>query len=221
MDLDHILTGVAMGCAHDKDEHLVQERAVGIHHVAMADPAIRVGLIPCAAGGSPISVWVPGGYWEQTHNHPYDDALARTRTATQHGVLKGILWHQGESDSNETDAAHYEDRLADLVGRLRAELGVPTVPFVCATLGDFVVAQRDWAQTVNRALKRLSLRVPHTSCVDVSGLSHKGDEVHFDAASAREIGRRYAQHVTRLQGVIPLVDLHAHLEGERPLDRAV
>ena len=79
---------------------------------AMAEhaPNVRIGLIPCAVGGSPIRSWQPGGYWEQTEGHPYDDALARCQIAQQSGVLKGFLWHQGESDSNEQDTACYLDR---------------------------------------------------------------------------------------------------------------
>jgi len=121
--------------------------------VAMADrdPSVRIGLIPCAAGGSPIAAWQRGAFWEQTHSYPYDDAVERTRIAMQCGVLTGILWHQGESDSNELDAARYEGRLATLVCTLRAELGVPDVPFVCATLGDFVMVRNPWARIVNQA----------------------------------------------------------------------
>jgi hypothetical protein len=166
--------------------------------MAARDLSIRIGLIPCATGGSPISVWQHGGFWEQTHSHPYDDALERARIAMQRGILKGILWHQGESDSNDVDAGRYEDRLATLIHMLRAELGVPDVPFVCGTLGDFVVAGNPWARTVNQAMKRVSQRVEHTACVDATGLAHKGDELHFDAASARELGRRYARAMAQL-----------------------
>jgi len=86
-----------------------------------------------------------------------------------------------------------------LIRTLRAELGVPDVPFVCATLGDFVVARNPWARIVNQALKRVPQQVEHTACVDVAGLKHKGDELHFDAKSARELGRRYARAMVRLQ----------------------
>jgi len=115
------------------------------------------------------------------------------------GVLKGILWHQGEGDSNEVDAERYEERLIALIRSLRADLGVPDVPFVCATLGDFVVARNPWARIVNQALERLPDRVERTACVDAGGLKHKGDELHFDAASARELGKRYARAMVRLQ----------------------
>jgi hypothetical protein len=162
------------------------------------DPAIRVGLIPCAAGGSPISVWKHGGYWEQTNSKPYDDAIERTKTAIKHGVLKGILWHQGESDSNEDNSELYEDRLATLIDTLRMDLGVSDVPFVAATLGDFVVENNPQAKIINAALRQIHQRVEHAACVDSTGLDHNGDNVHFSAEAAHELGRRYAEAMIRL-----------------------
>jgi hypothetical protein len=161
--------------------------------MADRDPSVRIGLIPCAAGGSPITVWKHGGYWEQTKSKPYDDAIERAKIAMKHGVLKGILWHQGESDSNENDAQLYEDRLVALVNTLRTDLGIPEAPFIAATLGDFVVENRPEARIINSALRQIPQRVKHTACVDSTGLEHKGDNVHFSAEAARELGRRYAE----------------------------
>ncbi len=45
--------------------------------VADSDSRITVGLIPAAVGGSPISSWEPGGYFEPHQCHPYDDAIRR------------------------------------------------------------------------------------------------------------------------------------------------
>ena len=167
--------------------------------MAGRDPSIRIGLLPCAAGGSPISVWKPGGHWEQTNSDPYDDALRRTKLAMADGVLKGMLWHQGESDANETDAGQYEDRLVALIGALRSELGTPDVPFIAATLGDFLLDDRPEVATVNEALRSIPERVDFAACVDAGGLCEKGDKVHFDAESPRELGRRYAEAMIRLQ----------------------
>lgn len=175
--------------------------------IADHDPSVRVGLIPCAAGGSPISVWKYGGYWGQTNSKPYDDAIERTKIAVKHGILKGILWHQGESDSNESDAKLYEDRLVALISNLRMDLDMPDVPFIVAILGDFVhpearneeVTPVYPSQIVNEAIRRIPQRVKHTACVDSTGLGHKGDNMHFSSASARELGRRYAEAMIRLQ----------------------
>ena len=185
LHFDKSIAGVGPGLAFGK--------AMADH-----DPSIHVGLIPCAAGGSPITVWQHGRFWEQTNSKPYDDAIERTRIATDRGVLKGILWHQGESDSNENDAELYEERLVTFVHTLRAELGVG-VPFVCATLADFYVTRNPWAARINQAIAQIPHRIAHTAYVESRNLDHKGDEVHFDAASARELGSRYAQAIIRLQ----------------------
>jgi hypothetical protein len=167
----------------------------------MADfnASICVGLIPCAAGGSPISMWKPGTYFAHTDSYPYDDAVARTEIAMKYGLLKGILWHQGESDSNGDNANLYEDRLITLVNSLRFDIDAPEVPFIFATLGEFFIEQNPYAGVVNLALKRLPQLVKNSVCVDSSGLVSSGDNVHFSSQALRELGRRYAEVMIRLQ----------------------
>jgi len=164
-----------------------------LDHVGTADPEIMIGLIPCAVGGSPIASWEPGGYHPSTKTHPWDDAMVRTKLALKSGTLKGILWHQGESDSKPKLARVYENQLHALVTRLRSELNAESVPFIAGQLGQF--PERPWNESrklVDLAHRNLSKHVPHTGFVHSDGLKHKGDEVHFDAASYRELGRRYA-----------------------------
>lgn len=161
--------------------------------VAETDPAVTIGLIPVAAGGSPIGTWQPGGFHDQTNSHPWDDAIARARVAMQAGTLKAILWHQGESDSTPELAPAYEAKLHELIARFRATLGAPDVPFVVGQLGRFADAPWDDARrTVDAAHRTLPGKVPRTAFVSSDGLVHGGDKVHFDAASLRELGRRYA-----------------------------
>lgn len=167
--------------------------------IAEKDPDITIGLIPCAVGGSPISAWRPGAYYEPTRSHPWDDALRRARKAMQSGTLEGILWHQGESDSNEELAPVYEAALHDLIARFRSELDAPEVAFLAGQMGQF--EERPWnehKQQVDAAHQSLPEKVPHTAFVSSEGLKHKGDEVHFDADSYRELGRRYAKAYLQL-----------------------
>lgn len=167
-------------------------RAFGLA-IAEAIPDITVGLIPAAVGGSPIDAWQPGAYYPPTKSHPWDDALRRARQAARVGTLQGILWHQGESDAKAELAAEYAGKLHALVARWRSALGTPTLPFIAGRLGRFEGqpwdAPREAIDAAHRALPDV---VPHTACVSADGLTHKGDGVHFDAASARELGRRYA-----------------------------
>ena len=168
-------------------------RTFGIR-MAETKPHAHIGLIPCAAGGSPIRTWEPGGYHGQTKSHPWDDAIARAKAAMEHGTLKGILWHQGESDSNEKDAPAYEEKLHDLVARFRKELGAPDVPFIAGQMGIF--AERPWSDAkkqVDQAHRDLPRKIHNTAFVSADGLGHKGDKIHFSASSFRTLGHRYAK----------------------------
>ncbi|GAB4027981.1 sialate O-acetylesterase [Spirosoma koreense] len=160
--------------------------------LANAYPAMTIGLIPCAVGGSGIDVWKPGAYYEPTKSYPYDDALRRAKKALENGELAGFLWHQGESDSSPDKASAYGPKLAELVQRFRKDLNAPHVPFVVGTLGDFVVNRNPDARTVNQALQQAPQQVPDLYCVVSAGLTDKGDSTHFDTPSARTLGRRYA-----------------------------
>lgn len=189
--------------------------------MANQDSSIRIGLIPCAAGGSPITVWQPGCYWEQTSSLPYDDAVRRARFAMSQGFLKGILWHQGESDSYEQKADLYEDRLIALIKALRADLDMPDVLFVVGTLGDFFVENCPPARRVNEALERVPQKVKRVACVTAPGLGHIGDQLHFSAEAAHELGARYAATVMSRLQQDPPIRSHPRVE-ERPMtNRAV
>ena len=167
---------------------------------AEAHPDVTVGLIPCAVGGSPIASWEAGGYHASTKTHPYDDTLKRMTKALPAGTLKGILWHQGESDSQAGPAKVYEEKLHDLIARFRREFKNPDVPFIVGQMGMFV--ERPWSKAkhkVDQVHQQLPEKISRTAFVKSDGLSHKGDEVHFDSASYRELGHRYFKAYQSLQ----------------------
>ncbi|WP_254512535.1 sialate O-acetylesterase [Anatilimnocola floriformis] len=166
--------------------------------IAEANPGITIGLIPCAVGGSPIDSWKPGEFYKPTNSHPWDDAIKRAKLAVEKGTLKGILWHQGESDSNAKLAPTYDAKLQDLVKRFRAELG-SDVPFLVGQIGQFEdVPWDEYNRQVDQAHQNLSKHVVNAAYVSAAGLKHKGDKVHFDSASLREFGKRYAEAFTKL-----------------------
>lgn len=160
-----------------------------------ADKHIRIGLIPCAWGGSPIKVWEPGITYLGNH-YPYDGAIERTKLAMQHGQLKGILWHQGESDNDSVRAAIYPDKLLRFVLRLRDDLNNPRLPFIAGELGYFLKKQ-----FINPQLHiLLPIGIPYTRLVSAEGLTDKGDALHFNTESARQLGTRYALALKELTG---------------------
>ncbi|WP_159474987.1 sialate O-acetylesterase [Dyadobacter sp. 3J3] len=160
--------------------------------MAKMDTNIVIGLIPCAVGGSPIGVWEPEKYYEPTKTYPYDDAIQRTNIAMQKGILKGILWQQGESDSDSILSIIYLTKLELLVKNFRKNLKIKDLPFVAGKIADFYIANHAYANKVNEAIEQLPNQTKYTAVVSSAGLKHKGDDTHFDSASARELGKRYA-----------------------------
>lgn len=174
-------------------------RAFGMA-LAEAWPQSEIGLIPAAVGGSSIKAWEPGALDAATGTHPYDDAVARATAALASGTLAGILWLQGESDGNATGSVDYDVRLRAVIARLRQDLHAPTVPFLIGQMGQF--KERPWSgfrARVDSMHRAVSASTARAAFVTTAGLTHRGDTVHYDAASAREIGRRYAKAFLVLQ----------------------
>jgi Carbohydrate esterase, sialic acid-specific acetylesterase len=156
--------------------------------VAESHPSWTVGLVPSAVGGSSLDEWRPGGKY-------YSDALARTRAALgAGGRLTAILWHQGESDNNPEKAASYVARFRVMIQQLRSDLGSPEIPVLAGELGRFTAA----AQRINPQLALLPATVSRCALATSEGLTDKGDKLHFDSRSARELGRRYADAWSRM-----------------------
>jgi len=163
-----------------------------------------IGLIPCAVGGTSISMWMPGGYDKVTKTHPYNDAVQRARIALQHGQLKGILWHQGEADASAEKMQCYSVRFDSLLMNLQKDLSVDirSIPVVVGELGRFYADKAPETKNFNLLLHSMVAPYPNMSVVSSEGLTHKGDSVHFDAASQRELGKRYADKMIELGKVV-------------------
>jgi hypothetical protein len=157
--------------------------------MAQANPAVKIGLIPCAMGGSKIEEWAPG-----TKNHTA--MLDRMREAQKAGVLKGILWHQGEANINSN--ATYAAQLTALINGVRKEFNVPEAPFVAAEITAFK-PERGPIEKFNGILHAEGKQVSKYTCVKTQDLKDKGDKLHYDTASARELGKRYAAAMQELQ----------------------
>lgn len=162
------------------------------------DEKVRIGLIPCAVGGTTIDMWQPGKDAYKGQYHPYDDAVRRLLIAMEDGVLKGIVWHQGEGDSNEERSKVYIDKLEKLVNLFRNESNNINTPFVAGELGYY----RDNYKLINDQLRKLPDAIPFSAVATSEGLIHKGDGTHLDSRSARELGKRMALKMMELQSEI-------------------
>ena len=148
----------------------------------------KVLLVVNARGGTSIMQWKKGeggdGY--------YEEAVRRTKQAMEYGTLKAILWHQGESDSK--DPSDYLDRLAEMVGALRSELG--EVPFVAGE----IAREHPNADRFNPVIAKIGEAIPHSDYVSSEGCTLRvGDpHNHFTREGQLILGGRYAEKVNTM-----------------------
>jgi len=143
------------------------------------DKTTSIGLVVNAKGGTSIKSWPKGSKF-------YKDAVKRTKLAQKTGVLKGILWHQGESDAKD---AKYLDKLKALIADLRKDLGTPDLPFVAGQVNNVPL--------INDQIAQLPKAVKSTGYVSSEGLKCR-DRWHFDSKSMRLLGKRYAEAMLKI-----------------------
>jgi hypothetical protein len=163
---------------------------------------IRIGLIPCAKGGSSINQWFQDSLHQQTNSYPYNEMIKKAKKGMSKGILKGILWHQGESDTGtETGSSTYSGKFNAMLGSIKADLEIATIPVVMGEIGYFFYEKQPLAKELNLIIKRI---VDSNNCIElVSGelLNHKGDTIHFNSDSYHELGIRYASKMIKVQSL--------------------
>lgn len=147
----------------------------------------KVGLIPCADGGTSLEDW-------QVNGLLYDHAVMQAKLAMRTSQLIGILWHQGEAEcSREERATTYIERFLPIINGIRCELGVYDIPVVLGELGHFVKDREKvppYFDTVQEALNTLGKRYDMATA-SAEGLGCRPDGIHFHSAALRELGHRY------------------------------
>ena len=120
----------------------------------------------------------------------YERTLRRIQEASKHGVVKGILWHQGESDCGDASSSKYRDMLSRTLNRFRRDLRNPDLPLMVGQMGQFT-RWHDGQNRVNEAQEIVCKTTPSCRFVSSTGLPSRGDRLHFSTNGAREFRIRY------------------------------
>ena len=172
---------------------------------------IRVGVIHVAIGGIRIEGFMPDqmetyvktapgwmkGMLEAYGNNPYERLVTLARKAQQDGVIKGVLMHQGESNTGDPEWARKVQSFYDhLLGDL--QLKPEEVPLLA---GEVVQANGEGqCVAMNKQIDALPQTLHTAHVVSSTGCSNGPDKLHFDAAGYRELGRRYGEKMLSLLG---------------------
>ena len=147
-------------------------------------PEKEFGLVVNAKGGTSIDLWGPESDF-------FREAVKRTKAAMPHGTLKGVLWHQGESDASRHEM--YMPKLLELIAALRSEFGISDLPFVAGQLS----SDKPSREGFNKMILELPGKMENTAVVKSNDTSTI-DSTHFDSVSQRLLGERYAREMLKL-----------------------
>lgn len=173
---------------------------------------VRVGVINVAIGGCKIEAFMQDkvaeevtkapnwqvGMFKAYNDDPYDYLLRLAKRAQKDGVIKGILMHQGESNTGQKD---WPDKVNTVYKRLLKDLGLNAkeVPFLA---GEVVIADgKGLCIGHNPIINKLPETIPTAHVIKADGLTNGPDNLHFDAQGYREFGQRYAAAMLPLLGV--------------------
>lgn len=179
--------------------------------VANLPKKIKVGIIHVAVAGSRIELFEKDNYqsyittvpdWmkhmiAEYQGNPYARLVELARAAQKKGVIKGILIHQGESNSNDTLWTKKVKGIYDnLVTDLKLKPG--SVPLLA---GELVNADQGGAcASMNKIIARLPAVLPNSYIISSEGCSAAPDKLHFTADGYRKIGNRYGIKMLGLLG---------------------
>ncbi len=180
--------------------------------VANLPKDVRIGIINVAVGGCKIELfdkdhyqsyvetapsWMKGMINEYDGN-PYARLVEMAKLAQKDGIIKGILLHQGESNTGDTTwpgkvKIVYNNLLQDL------NLAPDSVPLLA---GETVNAdQGGVCAGMNKIIATLPEEIKNAYVISSAGCPDAADNLHFTAEGYRILGERYAAQMLALLGI--------------------
>jgi len=152
--------------------------------------SITILLVPAAVGGSSSTQWLGDSLHRNVRL--LSNFKTRVEAVKKYGTMKGILWHQGEADTEAKLIPEYEGRLQKIFAQLRLYCDDATLPIVIGELGSFSENQANW-NLINESIHHYVSTDKQAAVVDTDDLKPKDDKVHFNSAGQRIMGERMAK----------------------------
>jgi hypothetical protein len=179
--------------------------------VANLPPKVKVGIINVSVAGCKIELFEKDNYqsyaveaptWmtgiiKEYGGNPYARLVEMAKLAQKDGVIRGILLHQGESNTNDTLWTQkvkivYDNLMKDL------RLNPKKVPLLA---GEVVNAdQGGVCASMNAIIATLPRTIPNSYVISSSGCPDGRDNLHFNAEGYRKLGKRYAARMLSIMG---------------------
>lgn len=177
--------------------------------VAELPSHIRVGIVHVAVAGCKIELFDKQNYasyangaeqWmkniiNEYGGNPYARLVELAKIAQRDGVIKGILMHQGESNSGDNQ---WPGKVRGVYNNLLTDLGLSAseVPLLAGQVVD--AGQGGLTAGMNTTINALPNTIPTAHVISSSGCTAVSDRLHFTTAGYRLLGERYARKMLSL-----------------------
>ncbi|WP_290159200.1 sialate O-acetylesterase [uncultured Duncaniella sp.] len=178
----------------------------GREMVKVLPEKVRVGVVNVAVGGCRIELfdtdscashimsqpdWLKNTVKAYDDN-PYKRLLTMAREAQRAGVIKGVLIHQGESNTNDRE---WPLKVRKIYERLISDLGLEKDKMILVAGEMLSEEEGGICSSMNAIVNTLPDVIPNSRVVSSKGCKGAPDGLHFTAEGYRELGRRYAEAV--------------------------
>lgn len=174
--------------------------------------SIKIGVVNVSVAGCKIELFEKDKFrdyastaptWmtniiNEYEGNPYEYFVKMSKLAMKDGIIKGILLHQGESNPNDSTWTFkvkgiYDNLIHDL------DLNPESVPLLA---GELVNADQEGAcAAMNEIIATLLEVLPNSYVISSKGCTDSRDNLHFNAAGYRKLGKRYAIKMLSLLGI--------------------
>lgn len=178
--------------------------------VEKTDSQIKVGVVVVAVAGCSIKLFdspLDQGYMSQQASwfmqrvnayggKPYDRLIEMAKKAQEVGVIKGIIFHQGETDAGD---GQWPSKVKKVYDRILKDLGIDDdIPFLAGE-----VLRSGVSKGANNNIVKLPQQSKNFYVVSSEGFNqalNDGQNVHFTSQEYRDFGKRYAEKMIEVLG---------------------
>ena len=172
------------------------------------DPQIKVGVVVVAIAGCSIVAFdspldqsymsTQAGWFKDIvkdyGDDPYQRLVEMAKKAKEDGVIKGIIFHQGETDEGDSD---WPNKVKKVYDRLVKDIGLDeNIPFFAGE-----VPYQGSSKGTNNNIRKLPSKSKNFYLVSAEGLNDLDMmRIHFSSQGYRDFGKRYAEKVMEVLG---------------------
>ena len=180
--------------------------------VEKADSQIKVGIISVAVAGCSIKLFDKDNYKSYVSSqqgqswmiqrinayggNPYGRLIEMAKKAQEDGVIKGIIFHQGETDAGD---GNWPSAVKKVYDNIIKDLGLDNdIPFLAGE-----VLRTGVSKGANNNIAKLPQQSKNFYVVSSEGFNQAlgdGQNVHFTSQEYRDFGKRYAEKMIEVLG---------------------